>query len=310
MEFAIHPFLLYAASWVTITGGTWALFDRAETVASDETKIAVSRWLRNLDPAGSIANWPSTFLAVFDNIFGKKHLTWNCFFRSCVASLVSVFIIILIFSAIRPEFVGLVKRSSFHLFIIFLFGTTAFLNFIPDYLSLLETRYVIKLLANRLTVRRIFLFAAVDLIATAIIASLILLAVVMIFKPTMSYSDDRFHATGTIGYKELIIDSFSFSMRYGPFYRFSIHRTPDGRMIYSPPSPMPFAIWYYSAFFTSAWVWLYALSGLAVKLAQYSGIWIGRISSLMDIENKPLRSLGMISNLLITLLYLILLFIR
>lgn len=93
MELSVPPALVYVASWASVTGGVWALFDRAETVATEEAKQAVARWLRNLDPAGPLEWWPATFAAVFDRVFGARHLSWRCFGRSCVASVASVAIL-------------------------------------------------------------------------------------------------------------------------------------------------------------------------------------------------------------------------
>lgn len=305
MEFSIPPLLLYAASWFTITGGVWALFERAETVANDETRAGISRWLRDLDPAGSVATWPSTFLEVFDRIFGIKHFSLKCFLRSSVASILSVLITTLILGALRTEgFTELVQSLDIGFFGA-LFIATAFFNFIPDYLSLLESRYVIRWMARKPSINRIFLLTAFDLVATAVIASLIFLTigVVMVTPSGQKIS---------IGFKDIMTDTLSLSSKYGPLQTVDIFFETDSGAVTEVRlhSPMPFAIWYYSAFFTSVWVWLYALSGTVVKLGEYLGIWIGRIRSLMDIERKPLRCMGLVSNFLITVLYLIMVFFR
>ena len=77
-------------------GGLWILFSRAETVASPEAKAAITSWLRNVKPEGTLSNWPSTFADVFDSVFGKKHLSWRCFWRSCIASFLAVSVVGLI----------------------------------------------------------------------------------------------------------------------------------------------------------------------------------------------------------------------
>ena len=65
-------------------------------------------------------------------------------------------------------------------------------------------------------------------------------------------------------------------------------------------------IFFYSTFFTSVWVCLYALSGFAVKVAGNLGIGMSRLSGVLDIEKKPLRSMGFLSIALISLLFLVL----
>ena len=278
MVFSIPPFLLYTASWLSIMGGVWALFDRAETVATHETKTTISRWLRNLDPAGSLANLPATFASMFDSIFGKKHFSFRCFGMSCLASSVSVLVISLLWGALQPEeFTALVGiafetlgffRTSF----VMLFATSVF-NFFPCYLSLLETRLVIHWMSKGPSVPRFIILLVFDIFATGVI----FLMWIYLYEGWEDWQS--------------LYDIFMFA----------------------PPSWIPFpsfGIWFYSAFFTSVWIWLYALSCVAVKLGEYLGLSIGIMKKLFDIENKPLRSLGMISNAIITVLYLFLLLLR
>lgn len=97
------PWLALAGSWVTTTGELWKLFERIDKVASPEAKGAVSSWLRNLDVSEAFASWPATFAAAFDSVFGKKHFTLRCFYRSCIASLVAVIIVTLVWCALRPN---------------------------------------------------------------------------------------------------------------------------------------------------------------------------------------------------------------
>jgi len=69
-------------------------------------------------------------------------------------------------------------------------------------------------------------------------------------------------------------------------------------------------IWLYSTYFTSVWVWLYALSGLAVRLTQFFGLRVHRLKGVLDIENKPLRSMGFVSIALVSLLFVVFPFLR
>ncbi len=77
--------LAYFGAWATLIGGIWLLFARAEETLRPETKTAISNWLSNLNPEGKLANWAVAFASVFDGIFGKKHFSWRCFSRSCIA---------------------------------------------------------------------------------------------------------------------------------------------------------------------------------------------------------------------------------
>ena len=65
-------------------------------------------------------------------------------------------------------------------------------------------------------------------------------------------------------------------------------------------------VYFYSTFFTSIWVWLYALSGFLVKLLRrvFGGITFLK-ERVFNIEEKPLRSLGYVSVLIVTLIYIV-----
>ncbi len=93
------PFpLIYVASWLSIVGGICGLFSAAEDVIIAKSKSAISNWLKNFDFTSELPNVPALFAETFDTIFTKKHFSWKCSFRSSVASLISVLIMILIVS--------------------------------------------------------------------------------------------------------------------------------------------------------------------------------------------------------------------
>jgi hypothetical protein len=282
----LPPLLLYAGSWAAMTAAIWALFQRAETVLKPEVKTAISQWLRNLNPATAFENWPATFAAVFDRIFGERHLSWRCFLRSCVASFVAVVIVTLIWAAIHPDqFNAFVQQGKYKYYAPFLsvFFVAGILNLIPDYLSLLETRYIIRWVSQTHSVVRILAFLAFDLVVTA-----------AIFLGT-------YFAAGAF------IITIKFGEPLGSFVLAFIQMVPRYMLpltTWSPGSATP-AIWFYSTFFTSVWVWLYASSGLVVKLGEYLGIGIKALKTVVDIDNKPLRSMGFVAMLLVTLVYVV-----
>lgn len=273
------PFLLlYAASWVTITGGIWLLFERAEVVVTPETKAAISRWLRNLDPTTAFPNWPATFAAVFDRIFGERHLSWRCFRRSCAASFISVVIVTLFWAALRPHQFTMFVKDENYIFLVLIFVMACVLNLIPDYLSLLESRHIIRWMSRRRSIVRIFALLAVDLLISAAIISV---AFFYWLAPILFKSGDPvFNSFLSVLLHLLLLSSLSEGL----------------------PS---FGICFYSTFFTSVWVWVYALSGLVVRLGQYLGISLRGLKMILDLDKKPLRSMGLVAMLLVTLLYLV-----
>ena len=102
MDFSVSPFIAYILALSGTCGFIWFLFSKAEDTLNDETKKSISDWLKNLDPIEPATNWPEQFAAVFDRIFGQKHLSWRCFSRSCIASIISVIIMIIVWESIWP----------------------------------------------------------------------------------------------------------------------------------------------------------------------------------------------------------------
>jgi len=348
MDLSIPPALIYVASWLSLTGGVWALFDRAEAVATEEAKRAISRWLRNLDPGGPLAPWPTAFAAVFDRVFGARHLSWRCFLRSCVASVASVAIVTLLWVVVRRDEASLFLDTlgeGLLLGLAVLLATLA-INTVPDYLSLLETRYVLHWMGLRPSLGRILGLLALDCLVTALLAAAVILLFASRVNYTVSGQVHRLDSLATVRQflgttvlpltaergvpilLQVTIDVPASRLKSAAAQIEAELSAPPGRR---PPAAQsqptraarrgeppltvrisgpPWGIFFYSTFFTSVWVWLYALAGGLLKLAQALGVaWRG-LRWLLDIEQKPLRSMGLVANLLITLVYLVMPIVR
>ena len=277
---------LTLASWAAVMGGLGVLFSLSEKAASPDAKNAITRWLKNVKLEGTPTTWPSTFASVFDSIFGKKHFSWRCFRRSCVASLIAVLVMTFIWAALRPlharhQMENFVSKPGEFLVVVIVF---AGLNLLPDYVSLLESRYILRRMS------------AVQH-STGRILSLLVLDVVL---------------TVSIFFAALLLLGFGFNYPFGKsaanileLYGEGVAEILNhGVFLSSPGGSLSLGIFFYTTFFTSVWVWLYAISGLVVKVGEYFGITVSPIRWFLDIENKPLHSLGVISMLLVTLIYL------
>ena len=60
---------------------------------------------------------------------------------------------------------------------------------------------------------------------------------------------------------------------------------------------------FYPAFFTSIWLWLYAGSGFILKAARRFDIGFGWFNQHLDIEKKPLQSIGLVAGVLVAMAY-------
>jgi len=104
---------------------------------SPDTNANIELWLKG-DYQDS---WLKIFCDVFDKVFGKKHLSLKTFFRSAIVSISSVFVLYFIFSTVF-QVLGSRTPSNISLIKVLIIG--GILNIIPDYISLFETRWILK----------------------------------------------------------------------------------------------------------------------------------------------------------------------
>lgn len=72
--------------------------------------------------------------------------------------------------------------------------------------------------------------------------------------------------------------------------------------------PIPFEVFFLSTFFTSIWVWLYGISALLIRYLVSLGVNLRYL--FLDIDDKPLRSLGIVSVLIVTFAFSLALLLR
>jgi len=276
MEFP--PIIVIVGSYFGMAAGVWALFDRADKALNEAAKKSIAEWLQNINPTTERSRWPGQFIEIFDSVFGEKHLSWKCFFRSCLASIFSVTVVLIIYLGVGEDFI-LVKRPWQEKIILYMFVAGILLNLIPDYFSLLETRFLLHWLRKSASYLKSFSLMFLDILITFFIfyGTIIIYLSLSALTPNIDISPGIFEATWVF-----IPYSLTFSGMF-PFL----------------------GIYLYSTFFTSVWIWLYVLSGFLIKISQRSGRFIKMLRSFLDVKNKPLPSLGFASNLIILILYVI-----
>ena len=270
-------------AWIALLSGIWFLFDKSETVASDETKRLVTQWLRKIDLASAGSGWPATFVRIFDHVFGQRHLSWRCFWRSSLASLAAVVIVSMAAAALAPagatpSFITIREGGWLALF-------TVISSIIPDYLSLLETRYLLGCMRRAPGLLRLLGLLILDLLATALIAASGLTAAWFTFS---AIGGDPGAVWRAGVWQEIPYELLGAALFWGGW-----------SLLPFPPA----GVWMYAAFFTSVWVWLYALSGLLVRVANPLGIGIRTLKDLLDIDEKPITSLGFVAMLLTSIVF-------
>ena len=165
-------------------------------------------------------------------------------------------------------------------------------SLLPDYVSLLETRYVIHLMRRRPSAGWTTILLIVDVTATAVTAALGLLlgvAVVRVLENDTSFSWHLF-------------DGLIQATIYHLINAVHFHAWKPGFL-----NP---GVWFYSAFFTSIWLWVYVLASVTLKSMRYLNVGIGAMRRMLDIDHKPITSVGMIALIMVTVGYWTLALIR
>ena len=277
-----------------LAGIVWKFFERVEAVLTENTKLEIAVWLldrKKLSP--TFQSWPDTFAKVFDRVFGDRHLSWKCFWRSAV---ISIFLYAMTF--VLGSFEGLATinflRSTGNLPIenitlslqpiLPLFVTIAIIG---DYCALLETRLLLAF-ARRFPYSVIIIGCMLgDLIVTCYIADFVWFINQMF---AVRFSTYDYHWPKMLN-------------RVLPVLRgsvvFYLHSTAPKLYI-----PRIYALlWFYPAFFTSIWLWLYAGSGFILKAVRRFDIGFDWFNRKFDIEKKPLQSIGLVAGALVAVVY-------
>ncbi len=266
----------------------WVVFARAEKVASPALKWRVAAWLKSADPARVVAGWPPTFVEVFDLVFGEKHLSWRCFGRSCLASVGAVLVVTVYWAALRPrEVLAALRGSQAANTALSYFILTLLLSLWPDYVSLLKSRRLIGWMNRRPRILRLLAGLAFDLSATIIL----------------------------VGFSWYIYLLLKFIVLYGGVYSVGlIFRLPlyltvvamwGSYSLSAAPGFPPEGIWPWATLFTTAWATLYAVAGGLLILARYMGIGLSAARWGLDIDTKPIMSLGVVAMGVVTAAYVI-----
>lgn len=251
-----------------IGGALLAMAWKADDAFSLEFKRDLSLWLDGIDPAAVghfMQRWPAHFAALFDRVFGKKHLSWRCFFRSSIASLLAFLLCTLFYIQTVPGNWNAFKSGGGNALLLVLLATI--FNLLPDYVSLLETRWVIQRMQRKLSLAGQLGWLLVDLIATTAIFFMILAGISLLFGRET----------------ELV----NFMVEKGLL-------VPDGI-----PEFRILAIPVWTTYFTTMWVLLYFLAEFLVRLlAPPLHRTLGFLKYALPIEQHPLRAVGLVMALI------------
>jgi hypothetical protein len=265
--------------------GVHRLFAAVGDVLSENHRLEIAVWLLDLRTAATVEPWTATFAKVFDRVFGDKHVSWRCFWKSSLASLCMAAVATTLLRGMSD-----IRKAPFLWCLRSILG-----NVLPDYISLLETRSMLTVMSRLRGALLIAMALWLDLVLTNMLATL----------------------AGTLG---SMVDGIWLSHIMGwplwPWARYNlmafekfltewswIKSVLTFEAIKQYPRHSIVVLYVYPAYFTSIWLWLYALAGFALRGAGRFDALVAWLISHMDIEKKPLHSIGLVAGAIVAIAY-------
>lgn len=269
--------------------GTLKLFKEIEDRLHPDTKLAISVWLLDAeDKVNLCADWPTTCYSMFIQVFGKRHLTWRCFYRSILVSLVAFSL------AFALDFISqLHVKDSW----ILLVGIGFPFAILPDYLSLWVTRLVLRLaLKLNRSLKALFTLMVLDLYLSGVILSTAYFFGVLFLISFLGGNPNL--RKGAASYFEALTTRDTYLQVVNAF-------NPKVAAALVAPRAYPLSGPYIaSAICTSAWLWAYVFAGISLRTARRASFGLRWTNRIFDIESKPLQAIGLIVAFAVSALWL------
>ena len=242
--------MLWMSFWFGFAEAIRRVIASVEDAVGLEYKEKLSKGLRGVQER-PVDDWVYDFGRVFDKIYGKNHLSLRCFLTSTLVSILSFMIIALVW--IGQDVLWLDVQNAFIYALI--------LNVIPDYISLLETRWLLGVKRIPMVIKLI-----ID-----VILSYILLAVSV------------FGIAWATGYQSADAFEFFTSSLFLMDITFE-----------DPETPSFIEVCFFAtitSYTTSIWLWLHGFAHMMVRFL-YPFKWL-------EVEEKPLRAVGVVMSVLL-----------
>lgn len=294
--------VLRIAAVPALVGVTAKSFEWVESALSPNGKQTISQWLQSGLQNGKSPNWPKALEHLIDRIFGKNPFSWKFFFRSCIASALFGFVLLVIFTLIEYRATIFFMDHRRIEISTMSYAVCFVASFVGDYLSLLVSRKILQWMSSNFTFIRVLLLLLLDTILSVMVATVIIFS------------------------QAFWVDSLQDSMQEGHVVIADLSEPVEGVTTFYQGYPclrseagsnhhIPFCaddgtalgIYFYSSFGTSLWVWLYVLGGGAVRiLSRTKKIW-AVMSPFLDLDGKPLTAIGRVAAIMVGACYLVLL---
>jgi hypothetical protein len=238
---------------------------------------------------------------VFDQIFGPRHLTWKCFGRSTLFSTGALLALLGFTFLYDPKgsmaILRLNVRNEFaETITIWLFLMWAFWCVIPDYLSLLKSRYVILWLSSK----PIGLLLGLAIIAVDFSAGTVLFLLVFAFAQSVAAIAFGWW-TGKLPLYQHATSDLSTAVASVAFLVVMIALVEAIALI--PHADLyrivPYGDLFWASMWPSAWLWSYVLMAILTSYLVKSFPLLRRVLRFVDLEDHPFRSLGFVGGVVL-----------
>lgn len=275
-------------SLITLCSSTFAIFVFIENMSAAHARADFALYIKSTDFAKAAVRLPSDTRALFQRVFGTRHISWRCLKASIlfsVAAFASVVILNLLNDPKRLPLALAVWEVYPGLWYSLL--AYAIWSIVPDYINLLKTRKVL------------------DLITTHQIDRPSLLAVILF-------------VDFILGYAIFIISCWPMGLLSLHFWLFLLGELDWNHLVSNfgfSPLPIlagfkwPFEMFFWSGMVPSIWLWFYVAATLIVRLAVVSAPVLRFSIYFFDIDQHPIRSVGVVAAALAGCLYVVLLVI-
>ncbi len=289
-----------------VVGFVVVLFLLGDRWLGRESRRELGNWL--IDDARAeqrVDALPRAFIEWFDGLFRVRKISvprWlggeiplPNFWRSALASflaLVAAFVVWLANKGALAQPDQAVGANTGLL--LFMYGSaTVLTNIIPDYFSLVESRWVLGRMTETRSLLGKLAWLAVDVVATSAIVFGFLWVSGWLLLPLVP--QEHAYAVGCLSR-----ENYDFARMLDIAIAGLTFSTPPGTLNYDVSG-----IYIYSSFFTSFWVWLYLGSSLLVRVAQFIPGLREFLRRACKVQDYPLRVLAVVSGLVAVVLVML-----
>lgn len=282
--------LFRGATFIAIVIAVEKVFGWADAGMSQEGRARLTQWIKSVPGTDQIDAWASVFPNLVDKVFGSRAFSFKFFLRSCIASIAAVAISgALEIAVLGKGALTTGQNWAGYETLTYYLWLTIPINCVPDYFSLLFSRFIVRRMARYPTPLRI----AFLLILDGAVSVAIPIAAIGTIAPYL-------RVFGLLGAVDVYAEGFPEQV-----YLFLKVLGTWTRALLEPGGWGPFLrLYLFASLFTSVWVWLYVIASVVIRILHRArSLWI-KILPFLSIEDRPMQAIGRVAGLIVGFLYL------